>query len=397
MEDLRLRQTPAPMQRLRRSTLLVGALLAVLLVGALAYLKAQIPPLAQLLAREQVPTPAPVALPESLKAVERPYSELQAPKPVPPLAQPLPKPPAPAPPVAAPVVAPLPVQAQADPLPEFLELMKKNQAITKDLATQAPSPPQPAPPQKPARVAWRIKPTDITIKRDGEKGGEASKAEKDAVARQGEASKLITPAIWARPAKPWATLFMDQKIPGKLIDNINSDTPGINNIETTVPIFDGTGWGGEILPKGSKITIRQEGKPDFGATTLSVKVIQVRLPGREGVVVKFPGSVGDENGASGVRGKTDNHYGRLLAAAGINALISLGGNSLAGTPGNGQFYQTPIQQSIKETSASISRDAQKLVEAQLKIPPTITKSAGEFVTIQLEENITFSRRPVVVR
>src|SRR4029077_2038930 len=127
----------------------------------------------------------------------RPYSEL-LPKPTPPVAQPVPKPPVP-PPGVLPVVTPPPVQAQADPLPGFLELMQKNQALTERVASQqAPAPPLPAPPQKPERKPWRIKPTDITIKRDSEKGGEASKAEKDAVARQGEASKLIEPAVWAK-------------------------------------------------------------------------------------------------------------------------------------------------------------------------------------------------------
>ena len=104
MDDFPLRQSPALMQRLRRSTLLVAVLLVVGLVGALAYGKAHLPPIAQLLAREQTQAPTPTSMPESLKAVERPYSEL-IPKPRPPVAEPVPKPPAP-PPAAAQAAAP---------------------------------------------------------------------------------------------------------------------------------------------------------------------------------------------------------------------------------------------------------------------------------------------------
>jgi type IV secretory pathway VirB10-like protein len=288
------------------------------------------------------------------------------------------------------------VQAQADPLPGFLDLMQKQQALSERVATQPVTPPvPPQTPQKPARQAWRVKPTDITLRKEGEVKGEASKAEKETLARQGQANELIKPSTWARPAKPWVTLYMDQKIPGQLLDAVNSDEPGINNIETTVPIFDGAGWGYEILPKGSKVTIRQEGKPNFGANTLNVKVVQIRLPGLSGTVVKFPGSVGDENGANGMRGKTNRHLGSLFLATGINALVSLGSNSLAGTP-NG-YYANPAQQTARDVSQSVSRDVESITKEQLKVPPTITKKAGEFVTIQMEENITFSRPATVVR
>jgi type IV secretory pathway VirB10-like protein len=188
---------------------------------------------------------------------------------------------------------------------------------------------------------------------------------------------------------------MDQKLAGRLLDSVNSDEPGLTNIETTVPTFDGAGWGWELLPKGSKITVRQEGKPNFGAQTLSVKIVQIRLPGREGIVVKFPGSVGDENGANGMRGKTNNHYDKLILATGINALVSLGSNALAGTPSG--FYANTAQSAARETSQSVSRDVKSFTDAQLRVGPTITKKAGEIVTIQLEENITFSAKPFVVR
>jgi type IV secretory pathway VirB10-like protein len=394
VEDFTLRPPRGRLARLRRSTLLAAGGLVVLALGGLAYVKAQIPPVSQLLSREQAPPPPPpVALPESLKPVERPYSEL-LPKPQPPVAQPVPKPPAAPVPVAVPVVAAPPVQAQADPLPGFLELMQKQQALSERVASQPVTTPAPAPspPQKPARQPWRVKPTDITLKKEGEKGKEGSKDASEQVARQGQAKSLIQPAVWARPAQPWRTIYRSQSLAGRTLDAINSDIPGPLRIVLTVPVFDKFGYEAEILPKGSLIVAEQEGKPEYGQSRLAVKLLQIELPTSE--VISLKAMVGDEKG-NGVGGKVNNHYGKLLGATAINALISLGGNSLAGTPSS--FYANPAQQTARDVSQSVSRDAQKLVEAQLKVPPTITAPAGTLVGIALGENVSFARPALVVR
>ena len=192
--------------------------------------------------------------------------------------------------------------------------------------------------------------------------------------------------------KAWTTLYRSQSLAGRTLDPINSDIPGQLRIELTIPVFDKFGYNHEILPKGAVVVAEQEGKPEYGQSRLPVKLIQIELPTSE--VISLKAMVGDDTG-NGIGGHVNNHYGKLLGATAINALISLGGNSLAGTPSG--FYANPAQQTARDVAQSVSRDTQKLVDAQLKVPPTITAPAGSIVSIALGENVMFSRKPVIAR
>jgi len=300
-----------------------------------------------------------------------------------------------------------PVVAQTapqPPLPSFLEMWKEQQKQVAQV--QAPVVQQQQQGQqtnKPKREPWIIKPTDISIKPEGQgntnggkEGKEPTKEQKDAFARTGASLDLIKHATWARPASVCKTLYMSQRLPGRTLDAINSDEPGITRVATTIPIFDKETRTCELLPKGSIALIQQEGKPVFGQQTLTVKLLQIEPPGRRGEVITFRGDVADEQG-SGLRGNANNHWGRFAVAALINLGTSLGLNSIGGTPGRGEFYQDPVQQAGREAAQSATNDVRKLSEAQLKVPPTITKPAGALVEIQLLDNVTFIREPLVVK
>jgi type IV secretory pathway VirB10-like protein len=274
--------------------------------------------------------------------------------------------------------------------------MQKQQALSERVATQPVTPPAPPQtPQKPARQAWRVKPTDITLRKEGEVKGEASKTEKETIARQGQASELIKPATWAKAAYPRRTIFRSMPLAGRLVDAVNSDIPGQMRIALTIPLFDKFEGNYEILPKDTLIIANQEGRPDHGSTRLNLKLEQIELP--TGEVISLKATVGDSQGANGLKADVNGHYGKLFLAAGISAILNIGVQSVAGTPGAGQFYQNPAQAAAGDMGRSVQRDAQSVVDRELRIPPTLTLPSGTVCTINLQENITFSRRPVVVR
>jgi type IV secretory pathway VirB10-like protein len=398
MAILRTKLQPTGQMQLSRTNLLLAGGVVLLLVAVLVLAQRAVPSVGSLLARKE---PEPVRMvepPDVLKPSARPYAQLM-PKPEPPVAQPVvrqPLPPQPAPPAPAPPV----VQAQQQPaLPDFLTLWEKQQeAVAKQAQPPAPpvvqGPPAPKEEKKPERKPWLIKPTNMNLQDRKTKDGNAEAPGKGSPA--GEAVDLIKHAKWARPSDVRKTLYMSQRLPGRLVDAMNSDQPGITRVSLTIPIFDKATGTYEILPKATIALIKQERKPVFGETVLEVKLLQLEPPQRRGEVIKFAGDLGDEHG-NGLRGRVNNHWVKFGVAALINLGLNVGLNSIGGTPGRGQFFEDPVQQAGQDAARSASADVRKLTEAQLKVPPTITKAAGELVEIQLLENVTFVREPIVVR
>ena len=99
----------------------------------------------------------------------------------------------------------------------------------------------------------------------------------------------------------------------------------------------------------------------------------------------------------GLTGKVNNHYGKLLLATGISAIVNIGVRSAVGTPGANQFFRSPIQDAAQDVGQGVQQEAQKAVDRELRVPPTISREADTFCTINLLENIQFNRPPHVAR
>jgi len=205
---------------------------------------------------------------------------------------------------------------------------------------------------------------------------------------------LIHAARWAIPAEPLKTLYASQVIAARTETAINSSIPGRVILRTTIPTMDKFHYGTVILPKDTLLVAAQETQQvQFGETRIALRLKQAELP--TGEIVDLRATIGDADGAQGLTGRVRNQYGKILLAAGINALISLGGNSLAGTPSG--FYANPVQQSIREVSQSVSQDARSIVQKQLQVSPVITIPAQTVVSIVLSENVQFNRAPLVIK
>ena len=123
--------------------------------------------------------------------------------------------------------------------------------------------------------------------------------------------------------------------------------------------------------------------------------MQLELP--SGEVIALAGNIGEEDGSNGLTGKVNNHYGKLLLATGISAVLNIGVRSAAGTPGANQFFRNPIQDAAQDLGQGVQQEAQRAVDRELRVPPTIERKALTFCTINLLENIQFNRPPLVAR
>jgi type IV secretion system protein TrbI len=217
----------------------------------------------------------------------------------------------------------------------------------------------------------------------------------DGAKNKSDAQDLIHAARWAIPANPLKTIYRSQTLTGRLLQAVNSDIPGQVKVQLTTPLLDRFGYDTTILPRDTLVIASQEGRPQYGTARLGLKLEQLELP--SGEVIALQAMVGDEAGTNGLAGKANNHMGKVILATGLSALLNIGARTAAGTPGPGQYFQNPLQQGVADLSQSVQRDAQSVIDRELRIPPTITIPAGTFCTISLLENIQLNRPPLVAR
>jgi type IV secretory pathway VirB10-like protein len=209
------------------------------------------------------------------------------------------------------------------------------------------------------------------------------------------AAGLIQPARWAIPENPLKTIYRSQTITCRLLQGINSEIPGTLKLETTTPILDKFGYDTEILPVKTLVIAQQVGQPQYGNKRLRVALEQLELP--SGEVIALKANIGEEDGSNGLTGKVNNHYGKLLLATGISAILNIGVRSAGGTPGTNQFFRSPLQDAAQDVGQSVQQETQRAVDRELRVPPTIEREGLTFCTINLLENIQFNRPPHVAR
>jgi type IV secretion system protein VirB10 len=177
-----------------------------------------------------------------------------------------------------------------------------------------------------------------------------------------------------------------------LLHTLNSEIPGPVKILVTLPVTDRFGQGEALIPQGSLILGRQEKTPGYGQRRLNISLEEVHLP--NGEIVLLTGQLADRSGATGVTGKVNNHWGSIVAAAGVSALLSIGTRTFAGTPEG--YWPSVGQEAAGEFGNAMSRAGSQIVQKQLDRPPTITLKAGTEVTLQLAETLSFQRPPTLM-
>jgi type IV secretory pathway VirB10-like protein len=264
--------------------------------------------------------------------------------------------------------------AQQPPMSwEEIALMMQ-QAALQARAAQGPATPPPgatptATPEGPKKTKWAYLAEGQTPKDAPKEQGEGPRENTKSTAQD-----LTNPARWAIPINPLKTIYRSMRMTGRLLDNINSDIPAQTiRIALTEDLVDKFRYHTVILPADSIVIAQQVGKAEFGQARIPLTIEQIEPP--TGEVIGVEGAIGDEHGAAGVPGKVNAHIPSLVLAAGINALMYLGLNTAAGTPGAGHYYQDPAQSAAQQAGQAISQDVNSYTRQVLKRPPTIEVDA----------------------
>src|SRR5262245_17194350 len=107
----------------------------------------------------------------------------------------------------------------------------------------------------------------------------------------------------------------------------------------------------------------QQGSVTYGATRLALKIEQLEFP--SGEVVDLRATVGDDAGSNGMKGKVNNHYGKLILGTGLSALLNIGVRSAVGTPGKQQFFRDPLQEAAQDVGQAVQGAATDMIGREL--------------------------------
>ncbi|WP_084399026.1 TrbI/VirB10 family protein [Henriciella aquimarina] len=157
-------------------------------------------------------------------------------------------------------------------------------------------------------------------------------------------------------------------IPASLVTGINSDLPGVIVAQVTQPVYDTVTGQHLLIPQGSRLIGRYQSEVSFGQDRALVTWDRIIFPDGTSVVISAPGA--DVQGYAGLSDRTDHHWGRVFAAAGLATILGIGSELGAGDEGD-------IERAIRRgTSDTVNQAGQRVVERNLGIQPTIKIRPG---------------------
>ncbi|MEQ8301318.1 MAG: TrbI/VirB10 family protein [Hyphomonas sp.] len=190
---------------------------------------------------------------------------------------------------------------------------------------------------------------------------------KQAFSGQEASSDTYNPHRVEDPLSPYQVMA-GTLIPASLVTGINSDLPGTIIAQVTQPVYDTVTGQFVLIPQGSRLIGRYQSEVSFGQDRALVLWDRIIFPDGASITISEPSA--DAQGASGLADRTDHHWRRVFAAAGLTTLLGIGSEL-----GNGD--DDDIVRAIRRgTSDTVSQAGQRVVDRNLGIQPTIRVRPG---------------------
>ena len=190
---------------------------------------------------------------------------------------------------------------------------------------------------------------------------------KQAFAKQSPSSDIYNPHRVEDPLSPYQVMA-GTVIPASLVTGINSDLPGTIIAQVTQPVYDTVAGQFVLIPQGSRLIGRYQSEVSFGQDRALVVWDRILFPNGTSITISEPGA--DAQGVSGLADRTDHHWDRVFAAAGLATLLGIGSEL-----GNGD--DDDVVRAIRRgTSDAVNQAGQRAVDRNLSIQPTIRVRPG---------------------
>ena len=205
-----------------------------------------------------------------------------------------------------------------------------------------------------------------------------------AFASDGPASDIYNAHRIQDPASPYQVMA-GTLIPASLVTGINSDLPGTIVAQVTQPVFDTVTGQHLLIPQGSRLIGRYQSEVSSGQDRALVTWDRIMFPDGSSIVISAPGA--DAQGFAGLSDRTDHHWGRVFAAAGLATILGIGAE--LGADGDGD-----IERAIRRgTTDTINQAGQRVVDRNLGIQPTIKVRPGWPVRVVVTRDLILRPHP----
>ena len=191
-------------------------------------------------------------------------------------------------------------------------------------------------------------------------------AEKIAFAAEKRNGDIYNPHDVETPVSPYQVMA-GTLIPASLVTGLNSDLPGSIIAQVSQPVYDTVTGVHLLIPQGARLIGRYQSEVSFGQERALLVWDRIILPDGNSLQISEPAS--DAQGYAGVSDRTDHHWDRVFAAAGLATLLGIG--SELGS--NDDDVERAIRRGFGD---SVSEAGQRVVDRNLGIQPTIRIRPG---------------------
>jgi len=165
-------------------------------------------------------------------------------------------------------------------------------------------------------------------------------------------------------------------VPAVLITGINTTLSGVVVAQVKHDIYDTVSGKYLLIPKGSKALGEYDTRVAYGDQRVLITFNRIIRPDGSSILLGKP-MAADYQGSSGVEGSVNNHWWRILGAATLSTILSVGVGVASDRSANtGTIYPSAKQNAILGGAAGIAQSGQSIVNRALDVRPTITLPPG---------------------
>lgn len=175
-------------------------------------------------------------------------------------------------------------------------------------------------------------------------------------------------------------------IPAVLITAVNTSLPGIAIAQVRQNVYDTVTGKILLIPKGSRIIGQYDSQVAYGQTRILIAFDRIIMPNGDSIQLdKFVGA--GMMGTSGFDANVNNHWMRILGAATISTILSLGTGAASSGYSSSSYYPSPAQNALTSAAGSISATGQQLTGRAIDVQPTLTIKAGYQFNVMVNKDM----------
>ena len=177
-------------------------------------------------------------------------------------------------------------------------------------------------------------------------------------------------------------------IPAVLEQALNSDLPGEIRALVRESVYDTATGKYLLIPQGARLVGSYSSRVSYGQN--GIQVIWDRIIFPDGSSIVLDGMTGqDAKGASGLRDKVDNHYGRLFGMGALSSLFAAAGQLTVNRRSSVLSYPSAQELAGQAAAQNMAQIGAEATRRNLYVQPTIKIEIGYRFNVRVNRDILF--------